>query len=272
MSGDPDSEGTVGLGWHPGPIARTAGYLVGNRRRTVPLLKRLALMVSIVFCGSLALAAAALAAGGGLAPGAYVFTSTSADATVGIGKGGPPGQQGFSVFVNRGLNSYQPEAGKGQRTVTNSTMVQLSIFSATGTTFGCFTIDPSNFIVSKNLQSASLRTTLTTANMCPGVGAPVTGKSDVAPPAGNVGGIPLPITIDLTWTGLGVTATTRDRSSFDCLDYSTQSTYVSHTSGAIASGTVSALTGAFKADVAGVSSTDTRLDISGTPNPACFSF
>jgi hypothetical protein len=49
------------------------------------VLKRLALAVSMVFGGSLAIAAVAVAAGGGLAPGDYVFTSVSANAQFGMG-------------------------------------------------------------------------------------------------------------------------------------------------------------------------------------------
>jgi hypothetical protein len=151
-------------------------------------------------------------------------------------------------------------------------MVNVFTFSPTGGASGCFVIDPSEFTVSRNLQSASLHTTLTAAKACPGYGAPVTGKTDVTPKPGGGGGLPLPITLDLTWNGFGVTSTSRDRSAFECLDYSTESTFVSHSSGAIATGTVSMLSGPFKSDVAGVSSTDSQLQISGTPNPACFSF
>jgi hypothetical protein len=229
-------------------------------------------VVSIAFCGSLALAVAAFAAGGPLTPGEYVFTSTSAAATVGFGKPGVPATQGFNVYVNRGLNSFQPEDGNGARVVTNSTMVNVDTFSPTGGAGGCFVIDPSEFTVSRNLQSASLHTTLTAAKACPGIGAPVNGKTDVTPKAGGGGGLPLPITLDLKWNGFGVTSISRDRSSFECLDYSTQSTYVAHSSGAVATGTVSILSGPFKSDAAGVSTTDSHLQISGTPNPACFSF
>jgi hypothetical protein len=236
------------------------------------LLRRFALVVSIAFCGSLALAVAAVAAGGKLTPGEYVFTSTSASATVGFGKPGGPATQGFNVYVNRGLNSFQPEDGNGAGVVTNSTMVSVDTFSPTGGAYGCFVIDPSEFTVSRNLQSASLHTTLTAAKACPGVGAPVTGKTDVTPKAGGGGGLPLPIKLDLTWKGFGVTSISRDRNSFECLDYSTQGTYVAHSSGASATGTVSILSGPFKSDAAGVSSTDSHVQISGTPNPACFSF
>ena len=242
-----------------------------NRIRTVPLLGRLALIVSVAVCGSLALAAAAVAANGKLA-GEYVFTNVSATAGGGSGKLAAPSTEGFTVSVNRGLNSFQPENGDGIRTVTNSTMVQVYTFSQTGLASGCFIIDPSDFKVSKNLQSASLRTTLTAAKACPGPGSPVTAKTDVSPKALSGVGLALPITLDLTWTGLGVTSTARDRSTFECLDYSTDSSYVSHSAGAKASGTVSALSGPFNSDGAGVSSTDSHFNISGTPNPACFSF
>jgi hypothetical protein len=151
-------------------------------------------------------------------------------------------------------------------------MVNVFTFSPTGGVSGCFVIDPSDFTVSQNLQSASLHTTLTAAKACPGVGAPVTGKTDVAPKGGGGGGLPLPITIDLTWNGFGVTSVSRDRSSFECLDYSTQSTFVSHFSGAVAKGSVEKLSVPFKSDSAGVSSTDAHLEINGSPNPVCFGY
>jgi hypothetical protein len=124
--------------------------------------------------------------------------------------------------------------------------------------------------VSKNLQSASLHTTLTVDKACPGVGAPVTGKSDVVPLAGGGGGLPLSITLDVKWTGLGVTSTGRDRSSLECLDYSTQLNNISHSTVATASGSVSGLSGSFGTDLAAVSSNDAHLSIRGTPPPACF--
>jgi hypothetical protein len=234
------------------------------------LLNRFALAVSLVFCSSLALAVAGIAAIGGLTPGDYVFTNIGANASVGATKGSPPDQPSIDIFVNRGLNSFRPRDHDGPRTVTKSTMVQLNISNASGGTFGCFVIPPSDFNVSKNLQSASLHTTLTVDKACPGVGAPVTGKSDAVPLASGGGGLPLPITLDVSWTGLGVTSTGRDRSSFECLDYSTQLNNISHSTVATASGTVSGLSGSFGTDLAAVSSNDAHLSIRGTPPSACF--
>jgi hypothetical protein len=241
------------------------------------VLRRLALVISIVFCGSLALAGAAVAAasgGGGLGPGVYAFANKSASATFGTLKGGPPGQQGFSVNVDQGLNSFRPKDPEGPRTVMDSTIVSLSTFDEAGNlTFGCFVINPSDFTVSKNLQKARVHTTLTAAELCPGFGAPVTGKSSVSPvaPVGGGGaGLPLPISLDVTWTGLGVTSTATDRSTFECLDNSTQFSSLFHSSNANASGTMSAINGSFDTSLGVVSSSDTHATVKGVAQPACF--
>ena len=151
-------------------------------------IRRLVLVFSIVVCRSLALAAAELAAGGGLPPGQTLFSETSANAFFGSGNGGPP--NGFFVFVNQGLNSFEPEDSTGTATVTRSTIVQLQMFIAGGGDAACYVIPDSDFVVSRNLQSATLHTTPTTANMCKGKDAPAIGKSGAAPLAAN--GVPAP--------------------------------------------------------------------------------
>lgn len=233
-------------------------------------LRRFAVAVSLVFGSSFVFAAVGIAAGGFLDPGDYVFTNVSASASVGMAKGDPPDQVGVDIFVNRGLNSFRPAHHKGPGTVTRSTMVQLSIFDSTGGAFGCFVVPPADFTVSSNLQSASLHTTLTVDNVCPGVGEPVTGKPDAAAGPGEGGGLPLPITVNVTWTGLGATGTGRDHGTFQCLNYSTQQSNVSRGSIATATGTLSALSRPFSADFAGVSAYETHLRINGTPPQACF--
>jgi hypothetical protein len=60
-----------------------------------------------------------------------------------------------------------------------------------------------------------------------------------------------------------------DRGTFRCLDYSADSTDVPHSSSATASASVTGLTGTFASDLVGVSSTDTHININGTPPPAC---
>jgi hypothetical protein len=238
------------------------------------LLKKLALVVSVVFGASLVLAAAVVAAtGGDLGPGSYSFTSKEAGATFGTPKGGPSSQQGFSVIVDRGLNSFRPKDPKAPRTVLNTSIVSLVIFDDAGdATFGCFIINPSDFTVSNDLQSAKLHTTLTADQVCPGYGSPVTGTKG-APPFGGPGGgaaLPLPISLDFSWTGAGVAVTGTDRSTTQCLDYSTQFNSSYQSSSASASGTISAIAGSFNTPNAGVTSSDIKATIKGTPKPACF--
>jgi hypothetical protein len=240
------------------------------------VIRRLALVVSIVFAGSLALAAAVAAASGGaggLGPGVSSFTNKDAFALVGAVPADPP-SQGFSVSVDQGLNSFRPKDPKGPRTVMNSTIVSLSLFDGAGnSSFGCFLINPSDFTVGKDLQTASVHTTLTADELCPGYGSPVTGKGGASPLAGagsGGAGLPLPISLDVTWTGLGVTSTGTDRSTFDCLNYNTQFNSSFNSSNANASGTMSAIGGSFATSLAVVSSSDTQATIKGTPQPACF--
>lgn len=239
------------------------------------LVRRLALVVSIALVGSLALAAAVGAAGGpgGLGPGAYTFTNKDAGATFGTLRGGPPGQQGFSVSVDRGLNSFRPRDPKGQRTIMNSTIVSLSMFDDAGnSTFGCFLINPSDFTISNDLQKARVHTTLTSDEVCPGFGAPVTApQSGISPlPGGGGIGLPLPISLDVTWSGLGVTSTSTDRSTFQCLDYNTQFNSSYRSSNANASGTMSAIGGSVNTSLAAVSSSDTHATVKNAPQPSCF--
>jgi hypothetical protein len=238
------------------------------------LVRKFAAVVAIVFGGSLALAAVVVAAGGGggQGPGAYTFTDKAAVATFGTLKGGPPGQQGFSVIVDRGLNSFRSKGPDASRTVVSSTIVSLSIFDDAGnSTFGCFMINPADFSVSQDLQTAHLSTTLTADEVCPGFGSPVT-ASGVTPFAGGGGGgasLPLPITLDITWTGQGVTSTGTDHSTTRCLDYSTEFNSTNKSSNASAAGTISAISGSFATTLGDVTSSDVKETIKGVPQPAC---
>jgi hypothetical protein len=230
------------------------------------LLRRLVLIVSIVVSGSLALALAATAAGtsggtvpggkgGPLGPGQYTFTDSSASAIFGAAttKGGIPQ---FVISVDRNVSSFQPD--EGQDSVTKATTVTLQINTPAITGFGCFTIDPSNFTVSKDLQSAALHTTLSTP--CPGK------------PGGS--GLPASIRLDVTWAGNGVVGTSHNNSNFECANYATSTNFVAHAAGNTASGSVTlqsvSLLPQGPADASTLSSSETRTHIRGVEQPACF--
>jgi hypothetical protein len=229
------------------------------------LLRRLVLIVSIVVSGSLALALAATAAGsagpapggkggGPLGPGQYTFTDTSVSAIFGAptAKGGIPQ---FLISVNRNVSSFQPD--EGQDSVTKGTTVTLQITTPAITGFGCFTIDPSNFTVSKDLQTAALHTTLS---------APCPGK-----PSGS--GLPPSIRLDVTWAGNGVVGASRNNNNFECADYATSTNFVAHAAGNTASGSVTlqsvTLLPQGPADASTLQSSETRTHITGVEQTSC---
>jgi hypothetical protein len=229
------------------------------------LLRRLVLIVSIVVSGLLALTLAATAAGTGggvtggkggpLGPGDYTFTDTSASATFGAptAKGGIPQ---FLISVDRNVSSFHPDGG--QPSVTKGTTVTLQVTTPAVTGFGCFTIDPSNFTVSQDLQTAALHTTLSTP--CPGK------------PSGS--GLPASITLDITWAGNGVVGTSRNANNFECADYATSTNFVAHAAGNTASGSVTlqsvVLLSQGPADASTLSSSETHTHLKGVEQPACF--
>lgn len=233
--------------------------------------RRLAVVFSIVFCASLALAAAGVAAGG-MGPGKYTFHSSGANAFFGMGKKGGPPAPSFSISVNQGLNSFKPTHPNGPRVVNDSTMVFVTEFDASGSGgFGCFVVPDTDFAVSRDLHSAALHTTLTAGEACPGFGTPVGGSKDVAYAGGN-GGLTLPITVDVTWTATGALTTFKQSFSLQCLDYNESGSSTNLSTGAGASGSISALAGRFTSEFADVNSTDGRLDIRGIPPSGCFGY
>lgn len=234
------------------------------------IVRRLVLVISIVFCGSLAFAAASLAAGGGggLGPGSFTFTNTSASAFFG-GKGGPP-QPSFDVFVSRGLNSFQPDDGNGLVSVMQSTIVQFTQFDPTGAGGSACFIIPDGDFTNQGLRAAALHTTLTAAEFCPGKGSPVGASSKAAPLGGKGGGLVLPIQVDITWLGSGVVATTTDEFSFTCLQVQEEGSNVFKDAlGGSASGTIGSMSGltTLAADITSQSGT---VEVQGSTTPPCF--
>ena len=154
------------------------------------LVRRLVLVLSTVVVTSLGFVVGVVAAGGGLAPGSYTFTNFGASATFGGGKGIPTPQPTFFLSVNQGLNSFEGQDSQGSGSVSNTTMVLLTMIDTSGNaTSGCFQVAPTDFKVSRNLQSASLHTTLSTINQCGGKGQPIgpLRPAGILPAAGSIG-------------------------------------------------------------------------------------
>lgn len=232
------------------------------------VIRRLALVFAIVFCVSLALAAAAVASGG-MGPGKYAFNSSSAKAFFGMGKKGGPPSASWSVNVNQGLNSFKPTQPNGPRIVNHSTMVFVTEFDALGNGgFGCFVVPDEDFTVSRDVQSAALDTTLTADEACPGFGTPIGGDKDVVF-AGGSRGLVLPVTVDVTWSATGAVTTFQNSFSLACLDFSVDGNSTNQSTTAGATGAISALSGQFNSEFAAVQTAAGKLDIRGTPQAAC---
>ncbi|HKA12360.1 MAG TPA: hypothetical protein VKI99_17990 [Candidatus Dormibacteraeota bacterium] len=238
-------------------------------------LRRLALAACMAVVLSAGPAILARAGGGpGLGPGSFTFTSTSANAFFGSPKGAPgPSPTFASVFVNRGLTTFEPQDSDGATTVQDATTVFVSIFTPTGGGGGCFVIpNRTDFTIGSDLHSASLHTTVGSADVCPGLAKPLAVDGPLPLGGGGGGGIALPIRLDLTWTWKGVIGTDQFQSQFECGDFSTASQSESRSAGATATGTIAAgtIVVSGSSQQGGLRSTDSQLDISGSANPACF--
>jgi len=230
--------------------------------------RRLVLAFSIFITGSLALAVAGVAAGGGLGPGNYTFTNRSADAFFGMGGKGGPGGPSWQVSVFQGLNSFKPTHPGGPTTVSQSTVVYLTEFDGAGNGgFGCFVVPDSSFVVNRDL-SASLHATLTDSEICGGYASPIDGgKGGVD--GGGSGGLVLPVSVDITWSATGAVNNYKNVFQFKCLSYSEEgnSTYSTVASGA--TGSISALSGSSSSEFADVSSGSGQLNVHSLPLAGC---
>lgn len=230
--------------------------------------RRLILAFSIFVTGSLALAAAGIAAGGGLGPGNYNFTSRNADAFFGMGGKGGPGGPSWQLSVSQGLNSFKPTHPGGPAIVMQSTVVNVSEFDGLGNGgFGCFVVPDSSFSVHSDL-SASLQATLTADEECGGYVGPIDGgKGGVD--AGGSGGLVLPIAVDVTWSTTGAVNDYSNVFQFRCLTYGEAGSSKFSSVSSAATGSISALAGSFNSEFADVNSGNGMLTVHNVPLAAC---
>ncbi|HXI97117.1 MAG TPA: hypothetical protein VNF91_10130 [Candidatus Acidoferrum sp.] len=146
---------------------------------------------------------------GGCGIGAGQCTITQLDAFAFWFTGDPTNPQQVSIDAVR--STFVMRSPGGPAVITPfQTMVNVSVFSAiTGTGTGaCFVIPDSQFAVSSDLQHASLNATLTADETCGGALTPLLSSLQAAPFAGGGpppgGGLALPLTVNVTWTGPGL--------------------------------------------------------------------
>jgi hypothetical protein len=179
-------------------------------------------------------------------------------------QGGPGPSTGpqISISAVKDFESFQPEENHDQTaTSRNTTTLFIQLSNTPASEGGCFVIQPpAVFTMSKNLQTAHLKGTFDSSSQaCPSF------------PSGQP---PLqsPITVDLTWTVVGVLNKGYDRNTLQCAGYTTEATTNSLDGGGTASGTV-AVTGqpdvVFDRTLAGLHSFDTHMNANGVQKPAC---
>jgi hypothetical protein len=186
------------------------------------------------------------------------------------------------VSIDAIRSTFVMRARGGPAVITPfQTIVNVSIFStATGTgTAACFVIPDSQFVVSSDLQHASLNATLTAAEMCGGAMTPLLGTLQAAPLSGKGGPPPgpnlaLPQTVNVIWTGPGLAFHSTSTSTQTCGGF----TSIFHTQGsssqANANGSTLALDDGSSIVLgstpgAGVDDFNTLITSNGFPGPQC---
>lgn len=231
------------------------------------MLKRLALAVAMLICGLFSFSAAAIAmeahvaavsqaplgkgggGGGPLPAGNYVNSNVFAD----FRASGPAFQQ-INIFVNATTNQADPLVGPSS--FNSETDVSFNVFDGTTYEQGCFILTvPSDFTLGNAVTTASLHTTVT-------VSTPTCQGSFVT--------APLPLTIDVTWTGGNAVATSHSVSQYDCLTYrsATQNTNVSsNTNGTALLSPI--FTSSFSTNTAGLNSNNQVIHVQGQVQADC---
>lgn len=184
------------------------------------LLRRVTLSVAIAVSVVASLTVAALGAVGGFgqAPGHYSFNDTSASASF----FNPVDLSSVNVSVDRSLFTSRLKAGGGS-TATNMTILSVTIFTANAdptqppvvSASGCFTIPAADFVVSSDLQKASLDATVNAGDQC-GLLIPVIGAGEPKEGSGGGSGFTFPLTVTASWTGTGLVGLQDDQGRFTC--------------------------------------------------------
>lgn len=180
--------------------------------------------ISVSILAGLAISSVAAAGGFGQGAGTFAFSDTFAfDSFY-----NSVDQSSVNISVDRGLFMYRPRAG-GPLQMQHMTSLSVTIFGPQidptqppqMVASGCFILPDSDFVVSSDLQTASVNATLGEGDVCPGFLVPVVGATPIKAAGGGAGGggtigLSFPLTVSATWTGTGATSTQTDQGRFSC--------------------------------------------------------
>lgn len=181
--------------------------------------------ISVSILAALAISSVAAAGGFGQGAGTYTFSDTNAfDAFF-----NPVDQSNVNISVDRGLFMIRPRAGGPIQISPLMTTLFISISGPQTDpnqpppliASGCFILPDSDFVVSSDLQTASVNATLGESDVCPGFLVPVLGATPIKAAGGGPGGggtigLSFPLSVSATWTGTGATSTQTDQGRFSC--------------------------------------------------------
>jgi hypothetical protein len=244
------------------------------------LLRRLALLGSMLICVSVAFTAAAIATDAHIAAGsvsdAHIAAATLSIQGKGTGGGGgllPAGSyHNTTVFANYSFAAKGPQLSVNVTDTTNiadprvgpaTSQHEVDVnFHACGPTpgtcgGGCFIPDGAHdWTFSANLSRASLKTRVTDSTL-PCQGMPVTGLTR-------------PFTVNVTWTAVGQSSETSNLGNYACSGYESQTLTTTNGGTATnATATTSLFPGTFPVTGANLSSFEQRIHAQGTPLDSC---
>jgi hypothetical protein len=166
----------------------------------------------------------------------------------------------------------------GPATITPlETVVTIQLSTPTVNGFGCFVVPDSAFVVSADLQTATLNATLDpNANLCPGLMTPLLANAQAGPLPGGGGppggGLPA-MTVSVTWTGPGLAFHSTNSSTQTCGGFTSNFHTQGSSSSSNANGTVTIVGGATMAlgstVSAGVDDFNSVINANGMPSPLC---
>lgn len=184
------------------------------------LLRRLSVSLGAAVAVMSALTVASVGAAGGFGSGAgrFTFDDLSANASY----FDPVDQSNINISVDRQLFFFRPRAGGPLQGPQLMTVLSVNHFVPNPdpsqpplVDHSLFAVIPdSDFAVSRNLQSATLNTTVDVGSCAEVI--PLTG---VLPAKGGGGcgtGFTGPVTVSVTWTGTGVVGTQEDNGTSRC--------------------------------------------------------
>lgn len=179
------------------------------------LLKFIPMAVMLIAAVFATGAAVSAQKGAGCGPGNLRCTDNVADAN-GYWQSSSPNIYYAQISPFRGTFKFQPHGG-GPAITGHETVVNIQLAGTFGFGFGCFIVPDSAFVISNDVQTATLNTTLTADETCPGFGQSVIAGPGPGPAGFQPGGgIPLPLGISVTWTGPGATWTSTSDTMTHC--------------------------------------------------------